>query len=220
MRKSPHHFLSLILSLTLTACGGGGGGGGGSSSTTGVRILHGAIDGPPVELVTDTALDFQTARYGEAGSFRELGKGQHLLTLFTARTRTTNLFSRSISNSGNQKFTVLFYGNRDALGLQAQVIAEDVPTVPAGASLVRAIHAVGGASTVDFVVGTGSAGASFGAASPFVELAPGEHPFLVRRSADRLVLARGTVLVEEGRAYTVFAGGEAGYLVTTQVIEE
>lgn len=47
----------LVCSVLLSACGGGGGGGGGgesddSSSDSGVRILHAAIDGSPMDLLS------------------------------------------------------------------------------------------------------------------------------------------------------------------------
>lgn len=221
MRDRIKLMIAGLLIAMLSACGGGGGGGGDESSgTTGVRVLHGAIDAVPVELVTDTSIEFQSARYGDAGGYRPLGGGTHLLTLYPAKSRSEVLLTQSVVNAGDQKFTVLFFGNRDTLGLQSTVIAEDRPEVPDNAGLVRGIHAVGGAGGLDFVIGSATASTTFGKASSYVDVAAGIQPFLVRRAADRLVLARGSVTVEQGRAYTVFAGGEAGYLVSTQILDE
>ena len=211
--------LSLSI-IALTSCGGGGGGGGGSSSTTGVRVLHGAIDAAPVDLITDNSGVVQTVRYGEGGEYLSLGEGQHLLTLFRTKDISSSLFNRSVTNPGDFKFTLLFYGDRGSFGLRTTLIDEEAPEVLSGSGLVRVIDGMTGALSVNLTVGGKQENARFGAASAYVEVSPGEQSYIIRRAIDGLSVASGTLLVEEGRAYSIFLAGEQGYLVNASVLEE
>lgn len=210
----------LAITFSLCSCGGGGGGGGGSSSTTGVRVLHAAIEATPIDLNTDSQPVSQTVRYGEAGDYLPLGEGQHLLQLGESKGGAGTLYSKSITNPGDQKFTLLFYGDRGDIGLRTALIEEPRPIIAEGTGIVRVIHGAVGASSVSLVIGSGQSTALFGGVSTYVDLAPAVYPYTVRRTTDRAVLAQGTIAVGAGEAYSIFVAGEQGYLVSTAVLLE
>lgn len=212
--------LVILVTLALARCGGGGGGSGeGSQSTSGVRVLHGAIDAAPVDLVLDSDGVVQTVRYGETAGYRKLAEGVHAITMYRAKDLVTPLFSRSVTSDGEQKFTVLLHGDRELLGLRTSLIAESAPSVPEGAALVRLIHGVARAAAIE-ASGAAQLAASFGAASTFTNIAPGPVSFRLARKVDGVTLGRAEFVAEAGKAYSIFLGGEADYLVTIAVLPE
>jgi hypothetical protein len=212
---------TLILIVLLTSsCGGGGGGNGESSSaTTGVRVLHGAIDAAPIDLVVDNDGVVATVPFGDNVGYHELSEGVHAVTAYRAKDLAVPLFSRSVTSDGAKKFTILLYGDRAQFGLRYNLISESVPAVPAGSGLVRIIHGVIGAAAIQSS-GAANLEASFGTPSEYKALAPGVATFRIARKADAATLARAEFVVEEGRAYSIFIGGEADYLVDLSILEE
>jgi hypothetical protein len=212
---------SFLVVALLSSCGGGGGGNGGGSSlsSTGVRLLHGAIDAAPVDLVVDNDGVVATVPFGETVGYHELSEGVHAITAYRTKDLAVPLFSRSITSDGDQKFTVLLHGDRGQFGLRYSLIKDEVPVVPAGSGLVRLIHGVIGASSIRST-GSASVEASFGAASDFVTVPAGAANFRLARVADGATLARAEFVVEEGRAYSLFLGGEADYLVDLSILDE
>jgi hypothetical protein len=217
-------FLISIVSL-LTACGGGGGGGSGGgdepgTSRRGARILHGAIEGSPVDLVSSLQGIVKTSRFADNTEYTELQSGTQILNLYRTKDLTSPLATRQITNSGDQKQTVVFYGDRDNFGLRASIISEEFPEVPEGVALVRIIHAVVGASSLEASLSSGTIIAGFGSASTYGTTSPGLKSISVIRSADRTVIDGVSFTAQEGKAYTIFVAGEIGYLVISRLLEE
>lgn len=216
--------LIIILSI-LPACGGGGGGGGGGSDEpgsrrSGARVLHGAIEGAPVDLVSSLQGVIQTSRFADNTDYVELNSGTHILNLYRTKDLTTPLATRQISNEGEQKQTLIFYGDRDNFGLRAGLISEELPEVADGSSLVRIIHAVVGASSLEVNLASGSIVAGFGSVSTYSSVTPGLTSIAVLRTADRSVIDSLSFTAQEGKAYSIFVAGEIGYLVVSKVLEE
>ena len=219
---------SLLILLLLSSCGGGGGGGGsaagGSSSSTGIRVLHGAIEAAPLDLVVDNdgvvaTVPFGKMPFGENVGYHELSEGVHAITAYRTKDLAVPLFSRSLTTDGSQKFTLLLHGDRGQFGLRYSLISDAVPVVPTGSGLVRLIHGVVGAASIQSS-GSASVEASFGSASDFVTVAAGAANFRLARKADGATLARAEFVVEPGRAYSLFLGGEADYLVDLSILDE
>ncbi len=220
VHKSVSVFLFAVLGA-LSACSGGGGGGGDEAAgTRGVRVLHGAIEATPVDLIVDAATSAHTIKYGEAGGYYELGEGQHLFQLSESKGTPGTLFSRSVTNSGGQKFTLLFYGDRGTFGLRTTLLTESAPEVASGTGLIRVIDGAVGAASLTLSIGGVSTVANFGGASTYQDLAPAIYPYIIRRTSDGAVVAQGSVLIEEGKAYSIFIGGEVGYFITSKVLDE
>lgn len=215
--------LAVISILLLVSCGGGGGGGGGSSPDArlyGARILHGAVEAAPIDLVSSLQGIVQTAKFGESAGFAEFQSGNHVLNLYRTKDLTSSLFTRQVTNSKNQKHTVLFYGDRADFGLRSTLISEEFPEVPDGVSFVRIIHATVGAGSLQASLPSSTIVAGFGSASTYATATPGPLSFSILRVSDKTRVDGVSFVAQEGKAYTIFVAGEVGYLVLTKVIEE
>lgn len=212
-----------LLVLFLSACGGGGGSGGSNepdSLRTGARVLHGAIEAAPVDLVSSLQGVVQTAKFAESSGYVELLSGTQLLNLYRTKDLSSALVTRQITNNGDQKHTLVFYGDRDNFGLRATLISEDLPEVPDGASLVRIIHAAVGAGSLEIGLPSGAVVAGFGSASTYATVTPGVVRASIIRTVDRTLVDSLSFSAQEGKAYSIFVAGEIGYLVQSKVLEE
>jgi hypothetical protein len=207
--------------LCATGCSGGGGGGeSGSgltkSASTGVRVLHGAIDAPPMDLVASSdATPLDTARFGRSAFYAGLGTGDQTITLTKAHTPGEVFANLPISLGKNERRSIVLYGNRETFGLRTNVL-EDSPGEPAaGNALVRIVHALVGAGTLGSVAGatTVGSGISFGGASDYVEVPAGVLNLSAQRETDGLIVFSGAKTLEAGGAYTFLITGEVGALV-------
>lgn len=217
-------FILTLCILGLVSCGGGGSdsGGGGRSAATGIRVLHGAIDASPVDLLSDVQGLVETVRFGESPLYGALSPGQQTITLTRALTPTSQLFSAPLNVAKNSRFTLLLYGNRESIGLQSALFADSPGEIPDQMSAVQVVHATVGAASVDALsdLGAFSSGIPFGQSSGYQYIPSGQRTLTVRRSADRQTVARVSALLEAGRSYTLFATGEIDYYVHAPLIED
>ena len=218
------NLFAVILLTIFSSCGGGGGGGGGGdepdTSTRGARVLHGAIEAAPVDLVSSLQGIIKTARFADNTGYVELNSGTHILNLYRTKDLTTSLATRQIIHDSEQKQTVVFYGDRDNFGLRANVITEEYPVVLEGTSSLRIIHAAVGASSLEATTSSGNIVAGFGTASTYASIVPGLKNIPILRTADKSVIDNISFTAEEGKAYTIFVAGEIGYLVKSKLLAE
>jgi hypothetical protein len=221
---------SLVSLLSVVSCGGGGGGEGGSeSSETGVRILHGAIDAAPVDLVTSAAPSkvLQTVRFAERSTYSQLGDGSQTLTL--TRTQTPSVvigtFPRTIASSG--RYSVLLFGDNATFGLNTRFIENVVPESITGTAL-RVVNGMTGATEVVVTVvpqgGSRADGsvvrAGYGLAAEYAGVPSGPVRITATRAADGLVVSSIDATLSAGDAYTFFVAGEAEYYVKGVLLED
>jgi hypothetical protein len=209
---------ALALSFVLTACGGGGGsssgGGGGSDSTSGVRVLHAAIDALPVDVLSSARNGAVSSRvyFADSKGYRGLSSGSQSLSLVSALNSSDVVASFDITSSGDDAYSILLYGSLNGTGLRTKLLQDAAPKEFSGA-LVRFVHGVAGASTitVDAAGATGPQQVSLGAASDYLAVPPGSIRLTASRAADSQRLVSITETLDEGGAYTVLVAGEAGY---------
>ncbi|MBX7136882.1 MAG: DUF4397 domain-containing protein [Oligoflexia bacterium] len=215
MKSTIRIFCTAILALSFSSCGGGGGGGGGS----GVRFIHASIDSPPASLATSVEgkTGSEVAKFGT--SARRVSFDQGAQTLSAVRGATGRvLASTSIDFDPGSKTSLLFFGDRAALGLHAALLNDEPGEVPSGQVAVRVVHAVNGAGVINFTLGAGGAGtsgsASYGQGSEWLFIAPGVYRLAAVRAADQRAVFSGQKSFTAGSTYTVVLMGEVDYLVT------
>lgn len=213
--------LSISVSAGLTACGGGGGGGSstsgtGRSASTGIRILHAAIDASPVDIYTSNSVTaIQTGRFALDSVYAGLKTGEQILTLTKAKDPTQSIAALPVTVEKSQHYSLLLYGNNESLGLSTNLYL-DAPGKPSkGSALLRIVHGLVGAAGITSVVDAAEVSSSlpFGSASDYVEVAAGDHNIFVRRASDSTLVSSGVQSLASGGAYTLLVTGEVGFRV-------
>lgn len=211
----------LVCSVLLSACGGGGGGGGGggsddSSSDSGVRILHAAIDGSPMDLLSSGSPDKIVDRAVFAGTkgYRELPGGAQTISVTRASTPSRVIGSFEVVGGGDKAYSIVLYGSNQAGGVQTNLLSDEIPELGDGAA-VRVVNGALGAGTLSVSVGGSSASAAFGDATAYLQ-APAGGVSMTARSAAGGSLGSYSFVAEPGKAYTLLVAGEVGYYVTTR----
>lgn len=210
----------LVVACSLAACGGGGGGGGSgdSSSTTGVRVLHAAIDAAPVDvLVTgNPAPVSRKAVFALDNKYHALPSGPLNLQLTRTATPGTVIDSFAVTADSQSKFSILLYGDNTTFGLRAALLTDETPSESSGA-LVRVVDGVTGAAAIAVSISSNAGGenveVSFGQAGEYVAVAAGPVTIRAARAADGRTISSSSVALEPGRAYTYLVAGEIDYFV-------
>jgi hypothetical protein len=216
--------LVAVLSCILIACGGGGGGsssggtGGGSigrDADTGVRVLHAAIDGTPVDLISSVRSGpLETKiRFVDAKGYRSLPFGEQSISITRALNPDVVLASFPVTSSGNDAYSILLYGDAGTSGLKTKLI-KDSPPLFANSAAVRFVNGATAAASLRVNVTGWNGGArviQFGDASEYAEAPAGVVRVVASRSNDGRVAAVLDYNLLPGRAYTVLIGGEVGY---------
>lgn len=215
---------SLVTCLcVVAACGGGGGGGSGSdasggdggSSQYGVRVLHGAIDAAPVDLITSLGGSTLVSQATFAGdkSYRRAPSGSQVLSLTRAFSPSQVVATVAADVASDGRYSVLLYGDIETFGLRTSLIEDVVPRGFSGA-LVRFVNGATGASAVQASAGAARATLAFGEASEYLPVAPGSDVAVVAvRTADGAPVVNARVDLVEGGAYTFLIAGEVSFYV-------
>ena len=214
--------LGVVCSLLLSACGGGGGSSSssdGSSDAYGVRVLHAAIDGSPVDVRSSLRADpvlLQAVFAGTKG-YRSIPSGEQTLALTRPFSSSDAIASFNTSVGSGDRYSILLYGDNLTFGLRARLISDDVPASIAG-SAVRVVNGVTGASSLVVAVGSGQVTqVGFGENSEYIQTASGSVHISASRSADGSVVVSTNRTLEEGRAYTILIAGQIGYYVRSNM---
>lgn len=211
---------ALAVACSLAACGGGGGGGGSgdSSSATGVRVLHAAIDGAPVDvLVTgNPAPVSRRAVFALDNKYHALPSGPLNLQLTRTATPGTVIDSFAVTADSESKFSILLYGDNTTFGLRAALLTDETPP-DSSAAHVRVVDGVTGAAAISATIssnaGSESVDVSFGQAGEYVPVAAGLVTIRAARAADGRTISSSAVTLESGGAYTYLVAGEVDYFV-------
>lgn len=189
--------IALVSGLLLTA---------GLSFGQRVRVVHASPDAPAVDIYVDGQKAFQDLPFGEYTDYAEVGRGQHELAVYVARTDTAVLRTSAFIDSSTD-YTVLatgFVGGTPALDLL--ILADRNNTQPpAMRAKVRVVHAAPSAPDVDVYFTTPFAvlaqptltGVPFGAASGFLTVPTGMTN--AQYQARVAVAGTQTVAIDSGR---------------------
>jgi Domain of unknown function (DUF4397) len=199
----------------LTACGGGGGGGSSSEgdSTYGVRALHAAMDGTPVDITSTAASSPVLSQQFFAGSkgYRSLPSAAQTLSLTRTGAPSNVYGSFAVTVAPQERYSVLLFGDTSTFGLRTRLIKDEVPSNIDGA-VVRVVNGVTRAADVTVTVGgAASQAVPFGENTSYIPTAAGSVNVSVVRSADGYPIQTGPVELQPGKAYTLLLAGELGY---------
>jgi hypothetical protein len=206
--------------LMLTSCGGGSGGG---SSSKGVRVLHGSIDAPPVDLFSTGKEEIlQSARFAQAVEFRD-GGGDGQTIALTRTGASVSIFREDVNFKDTPRISVLVYNTNEAGGVLFNAIKETLPEkIESGTSVVQFIHSVHGAGTVDVSINGSLVAGSvpFGSSSGYISV-PAETALniLIQRTVDKKTLTSGSNIFPDRKPSTILATGEEGFFVTATQLD-
>jgi hypothetical protein len=148
-----------------------------------------------------------------AGSkgYRSLPGGSQILSL----TRTLNpadvLATFSVDAGSASRYSILFYGDLQNLGLRSRLIEDEVPEDIAGAA-IRVVNGIAGAATLQVSISSADSQlVGFGQNSEYIAAPAGEVRIAAHRATDGSPAGSLVVNAQNGRAYTVLFAGEAGF---------
>ena len=206
----------LFLSAFLPACGGGGsgGGGGGSSSQFGVRVLHGAIEAPPLEFLRPGSDELLRSRFLDEAFYSDAPAGPLLVSLFTANSGGSDLVvSAPVDVEEGSRNTVFVFGDQSTLGIRTNVLRDEFSD---DSTSLRVLNGVDSASSITVNISTvaGPQTVAFGSDTGYLNVGAGDLVFSAARTVDGLVVTSGTIPIAEGNSYTLLISGEAGVFVS------
>jgi hypothetical protein len=221
-RAVAKHSLSCLVVAALTSgCSGGGGGGegGGSrerSTDTAVRIIHGAVDKPPVDLTVD-GLFVESARFGEATDYVAVPEGAHSFSLAATNSPQTVLSTLPVTLNKDTEYSLLLYGKEENESYNAVIIPDQVVRPEKGFASVRVVHSVAAQSPLTVTANTTPLPqTAFGQASPFTTIPSGATQFVVRNRDGGTVATAATTIEDRAEVTVVVTGDQAlgAYFVT------
>lgn len=216
--------LSLAFPILLVACGGGSGssssGGNGSDSigsdsNSGIRVLHGAIDGAPVDLRSSLRVGPLETKisFADFKGYRAIPAGEQTVSITRSLAPDTVFGSFPLVSTGNDAYSLLFYGDATTFGLRANLIKDSIPTDFSGA-VVRFVNGATGAAALAVDVSGwigGSRSVKFGGATDYIEAPLGVARITANRGSDGRAAVALDYMLSPGHAYTVLIAGEVGY---------
>lgn len=206
---------AVILSVTVGCSGGGGGGGGSSadgtlkrSTKTGLRILHGALDLPPVTVRIPEQLLF-TAGYAEGNFYHSAPEGAVTINLdFQVPGGIT---TRAISPTlvKDTEYSVFVFGSYAANNLNTLLIEDAVLRPETGFARFRLFNAYQGGGALSATIGGVAIPAtSYGSASGFIDLASGAQSLVVKDGSGRTVSSLALTLDDRGETTIMITGNK------------
>ena len=214
-----------LLSGVLSACAGGGDGGSASdsnsSASTGVRLIHAALEAAPLQIFSSTnpAQPVQQARFGQETLYAPLKTGAQVLNLSVATQPANVIGTAALTVERNQRYSLLLYGDYTHLGLSTALVLDKPPQLSKDSSALRCMHAASGAGQLSIEIDDMplEQAIEFGSSSEYATIDAGLHTILAKRAADGLVLYSGQITTAGRNPYTLVIGGETGLLIVGQL---
>ncbi len=217
--------LSLLCFILLLSSCGGGGGGGDSRRTrdTAIRIIHGSLDGAPVEITFDAEDEeaVRKAAFGEGSSFRRVEAGPIALNVERANSQGVGLGIVSAELENETEYTIFINGEARTGSIRATLLPEAVLQPEVGMARVQLLHGVENLGRLRLRVGGElSTAISRGAASSFMDIVSGPQSFEVL-NADGGVVARLSLEVEDQSEITILAAGDSslGFVIAKSFVD-
>jgi hypothetical protein len=211
----------------LASCGGGGGGGGGSKGipNTGVRILHGGIETPPIELYIDgEASSLASGSFGEEGFYGELKAGAHAAVFAEKNLPSAVVINHRFSVPNGQKISFAILNDPTTGQDVLSQLVDDTSDVLENESAIRVINGVIGVESLECNLANGSqskrSSSVFGTNSSYVVVPPGTVNLRCTRRADGAEVVRKTISIETGEIKTVLVSGEQGFFVNAVDVKD
>lgn len=224
-----------LLSLLLTSCAGSGSGGDSSdssagntkqislkSNSTGIRVLHAAIDAAPVDLYSAGQDLLQTAQFGKTTSYIKAKAGLQTFFLSETQNPTGLLDQFDLDLSQGSRISLLFFGNQTSLGLHSSVLDQAKPELAPGMAAIRVVHGLVGALNLSAFLDTDTLAKNiaFGSAAEYIPVSPGIRTFWAQRAADGLTVYSAAKEIKAGEYYTFLVAGEVDYFVNSTTYQD
>lgn len=210
-----------LFASALTGCGGDGDGPDfGTSSPpeqqTQLRILHGAADAPPVDVLVDGEEVLSDVAYRDGSGYLPVEPGIRDIRINPAGTQSA-VIQDSPNLADNTAYSLLALGSAEDQTLETLLLEDDTSAPDTGNVRVRVVHGSPDAPAVDvFITEPNLALAdatptftnvTFREASQFVEVAAGTYQIRVRPTSGGTVSIydSGPVTLQEGTIITVVA---------------
>jgi len=215
----------LLSILSLNACGGGGGGGSskggssGSNASSGLRLLHAAIDTAPLSYVSSLdQAQSDLVRFAGVSFYKNAKDEAQTLSVVKALSASSVELNISAEAGLGDKRTLLIYGSSLSHNLRGTLLSDSFGDIADGKSKLRIVNGLQGAATLSSTISGGSLSANFGSSSDYAELDSGVVSVSLKKGAATVAELSPTLL--SGKAYTVLVTGQTGYLVLTPLYED
>jgi Domain of unknown function (DUF4397) len=226
--------ISCCVVMSAVACGGGGGGGSnddttrGSGAATGVRVLHGAIEGPPVQV--RTSIEERTVEpevfFSEKAVYQRLDKGTQTLQI-SERNSPGSVFSQhSVDIQDGQRLSLLLYNFPDSGAVRSLLIDDVKPELADSEGAVRIAHTVSRASAVSVSFKSDLLGVArgdevqFGTVGEYLVGPAGTYQLVVKQTADDFTVVSQPFVMGARVVQTILVSGEVGFFVAATQYED
>lgn len=192
-------FMIAIMSASALAMGG----------TGGVRVVHASPDAPAVDIWVDGSKALTDIEFNEATGFAQLPKGKYNVQVVPAGATQPVVIDADLRINPLKDLTVVAVGYLGSI--EPLVISDFAWRASKNRALVRFVHASPDAPAVDIAVANGRTifrDVEFKDVSRYLRVAGGEYDLEVRVAGTKTVaLEVPGVMLENGKAYTIFATG-------------
>jgi len=178
-------------------------------ATTNVKVIHASPDAPGVDILVDNII-VNTAEltYPNNTEYLEALAGTRNIKV-NAHMTTTTVIDADVTFQSDMYYSV--FAVNDLANIEPLVLEDDLTSPAAGKAHVRFIHLSPDAPAVDITLTDGTVvfgNVSFKESSAFTPLDFGSYDLEVRiAGTTQVVLPLGTINLEDGKIYTVFAKG-------------
>ncbi|MGI6523999.1 MAG: hypothetical protein ACOX2O_01695 [Bdellovibrionota bacterium] len=209
-------FISFLL-MALTSCGGGGGDDAAQNSSmfnidgvgrdrvaAGVRVVHGVIDGYPLQISDETGVLYAPLRYSFT-NYLELSKKVQNINLEKYKTNEPVAFF-SLDLSKQARSSVLFCGSRENRTLKTNFVTHQSAAVDIVS--FRVLHLLYGAGFLKTVVNGVEMNADFCNASQYLSFSDSVLNVTISRLSDGRLIMQDTINVQFGKSYSLIVSGD------------
>ncbi len=210
----------LVFLLFLSSCGGGGGGGESSSpnddfvgtNSSGVRVIHGALDAPPFDLFSNarTGEILQRSRFAGPSGYSSLPVGEQVLSLAPARVGGERK-TKTVNYGAGERYSLFVRSSAGDGATSVGVIQDSPPELSSGEAALRVFHGVSAVDSISAKVASSSPLiVTHGQASSYLILPAGEISYIIRHSSEGYAFLSGSLLMQEGEVGDLLVAGEPG----------
>jgi len=180
-----------------------------SVATTNVKVIHASPDAPGVDIFVDNTMVNSTAlNFPENTDYLEVLAGTRNIKVNPSMS-STSVIDADVTFMSDMYYSV--FAVNDVANIEPLVLEDDLTAPAAGKAHVRFIHLSPDAPAVDITLTDGTVvfgNKAFKEFTAFTPLDFGSYDLEVRiAGTSQIVLPLGTINLEDGNIYTVFAKG-------------
>lgn len=186
-----------------------------SSQKTQVRVLHGAADAPPVDVLVDGTVVLSNVAYRDGSGYVEVDPGIRNIQVNPTGTQTS-VIQASPELAEGTAYSLLAVGKAGDQSIEPLLLVDDATAPDAGNVKLRVVHGAPDAAPVDVYVtepGTGLAdtnptlsNVAYKDASQYLQVPAGTYQIRVTQAGQKqAIYDSGPVSIQEGAILTTVA---------------